>query len=63
MKLLDLIKIKQNNTILIIGEIQMIQTTHKKINTNFKDSIGVIGLNSYYGINHIKDLDYCRFKK
>ena len=60
MKLLDLINIKHNNTIMVIGEVEVIRVENEKINKNFENSVGVIGLNSYYGLNSIKTLDYCR---
>ena len=63
MKLLDLINIKHNNTIMVIGEVEVVHMRNKNINTNFKDSVGVIGLNSYYEVNSIKTLNYCRLKK
>ena len=63
MKLLDFIKIPQNNTIMVVGEVQIIHTVNKQMNINFKNSIGVIGLNAYYGVNSIKTLQYCRLNK
>ena len=60
MKLLETIQIKYNNTVLIIGEIEIIKYKHKVYLDNFKDGVGVIGLNSYYKNRKVKDLKYIR---
>ena len=61
-KFLNSIKIKQNNTELIIGEIQLIQLKYKDLEKNFTTNNGVIGLNSYYRFKKTKELEYCRLK-
>jgi flavin reductase (DIM6/NTAB) family NADH-FMN oxidoreductase RutF len=63
MKLIDLINIKHNQTVMVVGEVQVIHMKSRELNENFKNSIGVIGLNSYYGLNSIKTLKYCRLNK
>jgi len=62
MKFLESIKIKQNNTELIIGEIQLIKLKYNDLKKNFTKNTAVIGLNSYYRHEKIKDLEYCRLK-
>jgi len=60
MKLLEAIEIKYNKTYIIIGEIETIKTKFEKLDENFKNSIGIIGLNSYYENKKIKELKYVR---
>ena len=62
MRFIDSVEIKQNQTILVIGEIMLIKTRYKKLEHNFKNSASIIGLNSYYQNKHLKDLEYVRVK-
>ena len=45
MRFIESIPIKYNNTCLIVGEIELIHCKDKSLHDNFKDGIGVVGLN------------------
>jgi len=60
MKFLQSIPIKHNNTCFVIGEIELIKCQYEILDENFKDGVGVIGLNSYYKSRKIKDIEYFR---
>ncbi|RPG58438.1 MAG: hypothetical protein CBD51_004950 [Flavobacteriales bacterium TMED191] len=63
MKFIDSIPIKYNNTCLVIGEIELIHCKDESLQDNFKDGVGVVGLNSYYTSSKVKDLEYFRVNK
>ena len=63
MKLLESIPIKFNNTCMVVGEIQIIKCKYPSIEDNLKNSVGVLGLNSYYSNEKIKELKYVRLNK
>ena len=60
---LESIPITHNNTCLVVGEIKIIDYDKNYMDEGFEDGVGVVGLNSYFGTNKIKDLDYYRVKK
>ena len=60
---LESIPITHNNTCLVVGEIKIIDYDKNYIDEGFEDGVGVVGLNSYFGTNKIKDLEYYRVKK
>lgn len=51
-----------NGTYLIIGQIELLSIPLHDIDKKMEESIGVIGLNSYYSIKKIKTFDYVRLK-
>ena len=60
---LESIPITHNNTCLVVGEIKIIDYDKNYMDEGYEDGVGVVGLNSYFGTNKIKDLDYYRVKK
>ncbi|WP_158977808.1 flavin reductase family protein [Cellulophaga sp. L1A9] len=66
MKFIEALPIKQNNTLLVIGEITSIIlpdasfNNKEYINLEEINSVGISGLNSYYSITKIADHPYAR---
>lgn len=64
--LVEMINIKSNGTVLIIGEIQILEvddsalTSEGYINLQNAESVGISGLNSYYSLKHIANYEYAR---
>jgi len=52
-----------NGTYFIIGKIELLIFPNSNFEKLMEESIGVVGLNTYYSIKKIKELDYVRIKK
>ena len=63
MRFVNSIFIKENKTELVIGEIIFIKMNSNIIEENFRESVSIIGLNSYYKHDKIQELDYVRIEK
>lgn len=62
LRFLESITVKHNKTELVIGEILLIKLKYKNLEKNFKKTTSIIGLNSYYKHEKIKDLPYVKLK-
>tara|TARA_S200000501_G_scaffold369174_1_gene408170 strand:+ start:1079 stop:1687 length:609 start_codon:yes stop_codon:yes gene_type:complete len=62
------LKLKQkkklvNGTYFIVGKIELLVFPNSNFEKTMDNSVGVVGLNTYYSIKKIKELDYVRIKK
>ena len=60
LELVELINIKANNTILVVGKIKILQLPKDYMQKSKDKHIGVVGLNTYYSIDRIGEFDYVR---
>ena len=60
LKVTETINIKSNDTILVIGRIEQLNICKDYLIKSKDDNIGVIGLNTYYGITKKAEFEYVR---
>ena len=58
LKLIETQEIKANNSMLLIGEVEIIDTPNLEINLEDLDIAAISGLNSYYGVYKLADYPY-----
>ena len=62
LQVVEKINIKSNDTIMIIGLIQILQIPKNYLTEEKDQNIGVVGLNTYYSLNKENEFDYVRVK-
>tara|TARA_B100000902_G_C27097921_1_gene807247 strand:- start:300 stop:911 length:612 start_codon:yes stop_codon:yes gene_type:complete len=62
LKVVEKINIKSNDTIMIIGLIQILQIPKNYLTEEKDKNIGVVGLNTYYSLNKENEFDYVRIQ-
>ena len=58
LKLVEMQKVKANNSVLIIGEIELVDTANLEIDLENLEIAAISGLNSYYGVYKLADYPY-----